>query len=194
MDLKQSKTFQNIVNAYAGEVQAGARYQFAADKAMKEGYPALSDLIRTQAKNEMAHAKLWFDTITNCESECIDNLTVNSGYPFKCGCLFDQLAKEAENEGMEADLYTKNAQIAEDEGFPDIARKMRLVAAVEVCHNKLFAQIAAMGKGNKMYKKESEFKWKCSNCGHEATLKEAWKVCPLCGEPQGAVMVPVDSE
>ena len=86
-------------------------------------------------------------------------------------------------------LYAKTAR---EEGFPEIAKLYEDIIQVETCHQKLFAQLYDQMKNGTMYKKKEKVKWKCADCGYEATAKEAWQECPLCKAKQGAVMIQIE--
>ena len=192
MDFLQSETMKNLARAYAGECQAGARYQFLAQAAMDEGYKHLQTLIKIQAKEEMAHAKVFWDLIMQKSGGKNDNIEICGGYPFKTGTLEEQVKIARDVEKSEnTSVYPAFAKIAEDEGFMDVAEKFKQIAVVENCHYMLLDQIYNMLLTKTMYKQDKEYKWKCSQCGHESSSKTAWKECPLCGKPQGYVQIPV---
>lgn len=193
MDFLQSQTMKNLARAYAGECQAGARYQFLAQKAMEEGFQQLQTMVKTIAKEEMAHAKIFWDLISEKSGGKNDNIEICGGYPFKTGELNDLLKFAMDAEKSEnTSVYPAFAKIAEDEGFLDIAEVFKKVAVVENCHYLLFDQLYNMFSSGIMYKQDKVYKWKCSHCGHEGEGKSAWKVCPLCNSPQGFVQIPVE--
>ena len=85
MELKKSETIKNLARAFAGECQAGARYQFLRKQAMQKQLPYVADILKLLATNEMAHAKVWFDIIVGCSRKLIENIEITAGYPYKCG-------------------------------------------------------------------------------------------------------------
>jgi rubrerythrin len=192
MDFLQSESLKNLARAFAGECQAGARYQFVAKKAMEEGFPEIQNLVKTIAKEEMAHAKVYWDLIAEKTNGKNDNIEICAGYPFKSGNLGELLkfARDAER-SENTSVYPAFAKIAEDEGFMDVAETFKKVAVVENCHYLLFDQLYNMYTTSTLYKQEESRKWKCSQCGYEADGKTPWKTCPLCGLPQGYVQIPV---
>ena len=98
----------------------------------------------------------------------------------------------ADNENSEyTSIYPAFAKVAEDEGFVDVAEKFKLITGVENCHFMLFDELYNMFNAKTTYKSQQPIKWKCNSCGYEATSKDAWKVCPLCGAEQGYVQIPV---
>ena len=195
MDFLQSETLKNLARAYAGECQAGARYQFLAQKAMEEGYQQVQVLVKTIAKEEMAHAKVYWDKIAEKTGGKNDNIDVSGGYPFKSGSFEDMLKAARDAERSEnTSVYPAFAKIAEDEGFMDIAEVFKKVAVVENCHYLLLDQLYNMLTTKTMYKQDKEYKWKCSQCGYENEGKTPWKICPLCGLEQGYVQIPVQKQ
>ena len=193
VDFDKSETKVNLARAFAGECQDGARYQFIAKQAEQEGYQYIKTLLKTLAKNEMAHAKVYYDLITqNCKKPQ-GNIEIEGGYPFECGNLQQNLQDSMETEVSQSNnVYPAFAKIAEDEGFPEIAHQFELTATVENCHHLLLSQILEKMKTKKLYKSDEAIKWKCSECGFEHTSKQAWDNCPNCKMPQGYVEIPID--
>ena len=188
MDFNESVTKINLARGFAAECQAGARYQFMSKKALADNQKFLSDTMKTLAKNEMAHAKLFYDYII--EKGSTKNIAIEAGYPFESSELKTSLLGEALIELSEAkNIYPSFAKIAQDEGFTDIAKSFEMVARVEETHHVMLNYLGNLYKNHTMYKRNKPTKWKCSNCGHEHTSKNAWKTCPLCGYPQGYVML-----
>ena len=188
MDFLESKTIINLARTFAGECQDGARYQFLADTATKEGQAYIAEVLKDIATNEMAHAKKVFECITSKTDEIIKNINIEAGFPFKAGDLTQMLKYEIENETSEAEsVYTAFAEIARDEGFKDIYDLFIAISEVEKTHMNILEEIYKGLKTKKLYKCTSAIKWKCSNCGHIAAEKVAWSECPLCGMGQGFV-------
>ena len=187
MELKNSKTLQNLANAFAGECQANARYVFISDKAKAEGYHEVGCALDAISKNELYHAKVFYNAIASCG--VTPNVPVNGGYPFKeGGDLIADLGYAADNEYQEStSIYPGYADEADKEGFADIANRFRLAAKVEDCHMKLLNDLRKQLTDGSLYSRPSPVKWKCENCGHETTANEAPAVCPLCGSKQGYV-------
>ena len=172
----------------------GARYQMIAQKAKLEGYCYIETLLKTVAKNEMSHAKQFYQHIVDNTKKGHVNIDINAGYPFPCGELVDNLRHCLEYEAGESDdIYPAYATIAEEEGYPDIAHTFRLVASVENCHHLLIKQVHEKLKKNKLYTAKTQQKWKCNECGFEHTDRKAWQCCPLCHMQQGYVQIPIDT-
>lgn len=191
---EESVTLHNLARAFAGECQDGARYQFLAQQALQEGYNYINTLLKTLAKNEMSHAKTFYDLIINNCKDIKANVDIKAGFPFKSTDNFTTNVKmELENEHMESDsIYPDFARIAKDEGFLEIAKMFERVATVENCHFLQLTQIYEKLKNNSLYKSPQSIKWKCNDCGFEHTAKTPWVICPLCSKEQGYVQIPLD--
>ncbi len=193
-NLKQSKTFDNLARAWAGECQARARYQFLEYAARQKGLCALADIIKVVETNEFNHARMYYTAMQAADKKTLENVLINAKYPFKEKWNFEENFMFAvQNETNEVGLYRKFAKVAEEEGFKDVANLFTLVSKVEHCHKLLFKDIKTQLENGTMYKREKPVKWKCADCGHEETLLEAWKQCPLCKAPQGKVMLKLKS-
>ncbi len=187
MQFEKTETFRNLAGSFAGECQAGMRYQMIAKLAKKEKLMTLSDEIRTVAKNETYHATQFFNKIIE-KTGSKENVTLNDGYPFHMGTLEESLKFAAMDERNEAEeIYPAFAVTAEKEGFEDIARLYKLVAEVEAQHKIIFEYLANAVRTGTLYKSESPLLWTCSECGHTHVATEAWKICPLCKAEQGYV-------
>lgn len=189
---QESKTFQNLARAFAGECQAGARYQFMRKMAtQQEELPYLGQMLKTLATNEMAHARTFYALLTEQNKTSYDNVVVDAGYPFPAGTLQELLAHAAQSEQNEAlKIYPAFAQTADEEGFKDIAEVFRMTAQVEKQHHAVLQMLAKKLQQKKLYVSATAEERKCSLCGHTEKKKEAWKTCPLCGAVQGAVQIP----
>ena len=193
MEFNKSQTKSNLARAYTGECLDGARYQWIAKQAVADGFSYISDLFKMLAKNEMAHARVFYDHLIKNSKDELSNIDVCAGYPFDDYQLENAFKNAASAELSESkNIYPAFAKVARDEGYPDIADSFELVAMVEECHFKQISQINEQYEKNKLYCCKEETKWKCSNCGHEHTAKNAWKNCSLCSYPQGYVMLQLD--
>lgn len=189
MELKNSKTFQNLINSFAGECQAHVRYKFLAYGAKMSKLYEVECALNEIAKNEFHHARMFYTAIQNANSGITDNLTVNAGYPFKENWDLQQsLEYAAQTEYDESvNIYAKYAKTAREEGFDNEAGLFENVAAVEHCHMMQLNNIRIQMKEGTMYRRGTPTKWKCTNCGHEQTTTEAPGICPLCQSEQGYV-------
>ncbi len=191
MQLIKSKTYQNLAKSFAGECQAHVRYLFIEYGARNEGYKALSELIDKVVYQEFNHARMLYTFIQQASDDTIDDIDICSGYPFKEKWdLVENLRLASQDEHFEATkIYPEYAKVAKDEGFDEIATLFDNLVQVETCHSKLFDDLYNQMKSKSLYKKDTRIKWKCSGCGYENEAKQAWETCPLCGAPQGAVLL-----
>ena len=187
MLFENTETFKNLARAFAGECQAGMRYQMVAKLAMKEKLKTLSDAVRTIAKNETLHATQFFNKIIE-KTGSKENIVLDAGYPFHIGTLEESLKFSANDEKNETeDIYPAFAITAKEEGFEDVAGLFKLVAEVEAQHKVVFQYLHDGVRNGTLYKSEKPVLWICSECGHMHVATEAWKVCPLCKSGQGYV-------
>ena len=162
-----TQTEKNLQAAFAGESEARNKYTYFASVAKKEGFEQISGLFLKTADNEKEHAKMWFK-----ELEGIGDTAHN-------------LAEAAQGENYEwTDMYAGFAQTAEDEGFPELAAKFRLVAEVEKHHEERYRALLHNVEAQEVFKKSSVKVWECRNCGHIVVGTEAPLLCPVCAHPQ----------
>ena len=168
-DLRDSKTYENLMTAFAGESQARNKYTYFASAAKKEGYEQIAAIFEETANNEKEHAKMWFKLL-------------NDG---AVPSTMENLKAAAEGENYEwTDMYDNFAKVAEEEGFKDIASKFRLVAAIEKEHEERYLKLLSNMKEDRVFEKEDTTVWVCRNCGYVHVGKTAPKVCPVCNHPQ----------
>lgn len=191
MHFDETQTYLNLARSFAGESQAGMRYQLIAREATAQGYIALADEIKSLAKNETVHARRFFEELTK-RGQKLDNIEIDAGYPYHTGDLVESLRLAAEDEKNEhSKIYPAFAKIAAEEGFNDVAGLFNMVARVEIHHEQIFRYLhEAMESGN-LYKNESPILYVCKECGHMHTSTEAWTICPLCKSSQGFVALNV---
>ncbi len=186
MSFKETRTCENLLKSFAGESQARMRYNYAAKTAKKEGYEQICNIFNETAENEKEHAKLFFKHLLNQGMEGMP-INIMATYPVawssdKTLMNLDYAAKGEHEEWTE--LYPIFAEIAEEEGFKDIALTWRMVAKVEKEHEKRFRKLYDNIKDLKVFKKDGTFFWKCLNCGYIHEGAEAPKTCPCCLHPQ----------
>ncbi len=187
MQFDETKTYRNLARSFAGESQAGMRYQLIARAATQQGYVALADAVKVLAKNETVHARRFFEEL-NKRGEYLENIDLDAGYPYHGGDIAQSLAFAAEDEKKEhAVIYPAFAKDAEDEGFKDIANLFKLVAKVEEHHEMIFRYLAEAFSKGVLYSNETPILYICKECGHMHTSTKAWTKCPLCGSSQGEV-------
>jgi len=178
--LKGTRTEQNLLKSFAGESQARNRYDFFASVARKEGYEQIAAIFEETADNEKEHARRFFSFLEGGDVE------IQAAYP--AGVIGDtaaNLAAAAAGEHMEwTNLYQEAADVAEQEGFKDVAYVFRAIAGVEEQHEKRYLKLLDNVKTEKVFKKDKEITWKCRNCGYIHKGKEAPGRCPTCTYPQ----------
>ena len=169
MELKGSKTEKNLMTAFAGESEARNKYTYYASKAKKDGYEQIAKIFEETANNEKEHAKLWF------------KLLKGGSVP----STIDNLLDAAQGENYEwTDMYAEFAKTAEEEGFPELAAKFKLVAAVEKHHEERYRKLLENVETMKVFEKSEVKIWECRNCGHIVVGTKAPEVCPTCNHPQ----------
>lgn len=178
--LKGTRTEQNLLKSFAGESQARMRYDYFSKQAKKEGLEQIAALFAETAENERSHAKQFFRFLEGGMVE------ITASYPAgKIGTTMENLAAAAEGEHEEwTDLYPTFADIAEEEGFKEVAIKFRLIAKVEKAHEQRYRKLLSNLEAGKVFEKDGVKIWKCRVCGYLHEGKTAPKMCPVCGHPQ----------
>ena len=162
-----TQTEKNLEAAFSGESQARNKYTYFASKAKKEGFEQIAALFQKTADNEKEHAKMWFKELDGI------------------GDTSHDLSDAADGENYEwTDMYAGFAETAEKEGFPELAAKFRLVAAIEKHHEERYRALLSNVEAQEVFKKSEVKVWECRNCGHIVVGEEAPEVCPTCNHPQ----------
>ena len=186
MNLSGTETLINLARSFAGEAQARNRYHFYAEKLCKDGHEALFRTVTEIENNELAHAKMFMNYMTDNPQFGFDNIDMDGGYPYILGTLTVNLDAAASGENDEANIiYPKFSEIARKEGFIEIANTYDLIAKVEAEHEKTFKKMSQHLKDGTLYKRNAPTGWKCENCGFEYTSENAFEMCPLCNHPIG---------
>ena len=167
MELKGSKTEQNLMTAFAGESQARNKYTYFASKAKKDGYVQIAKIFEETANNEKEHAKIWF--------KLLDGI----------GTTEENLKAAAEGENYEwTDMYKTFAEEARAEGFTKIAYLFEEVGKIEKEHEERYKALLANVEGGLVFSRDVDMVWICGNCGHIHIGKSAPEVCPVCAHPK----------
>ena len=162
-----TQTEKNLRMAFSGESEARNKYTFFASKAKKEGYEQIAALFQKTADNEKEHAKLWFKELNGI------------------GDTAENLKSAAEGENYEwTDMYAGFAETAEEEGFPELAARFRLVAEIERHHEERYRALLKNVEMAEVFAKSEVKVWECRNCGHIAVGMKAPAICPACSHPQ----------
>lgn len=158
---------KNLMTAFAGESEARNKYTFFASVAKKQGFEQIAALFLKTADNEKEHAKLWFKELNGI------------------GDTADNLKAAAAGENYEwTDMYDSFAKTAEEEGFPELAAKFRMVAEIEKHHEERYRALLHNVEAQEVFKKSEVKVWECRNCGHIVVGEKAPEVCPVCAHPQ----------
>ena len=169
MELKGSKTEQNLMTAFAGESQARNKYTYYASKAKKDGYEQIAAIFEETANNEKEHAKIWFKLLNGGEIPSTE----------------ENLKAAADGENYEwTEMYDEFAKTAREEGFDHIAYLFEGVAKIEKEHEERYRKLLANVNDKLVFSSEGDTIWICRNCGHIHIGKTAPKVCPVCAHPQ----------
>ncbi len=169
MQLKGSKTEQNLMAAFAGESQARNKYTYYASKAKKDGYVQIAALFEETANNEKEHAKIWFKLLHDGAIPSTE----------------ENLADAAAGENYEwTDMYAEFARVAREEGFDHIAFLFEKVGEIEKEHEERYLKLLENVKEGLVFSRDDDRVWQCSNCGHVVIGKKAPEVCPVCEHPQ----------
>ena len=162
-----TQTEKNLREAFSGESQARNKYTYFASKAKKDGFEQIADLFLTTADNEKEHAKMWFKELNGI------------------GSTAENLVSAADGENYEwTDMYEGFAKTAEAEGFPELAAKFRMVAAIERKHEERYRALLHNVEAQQVFAKSEVKVWECRNCGHIMVGKKAPEICPVCAHPQ----------
>lgn len=158
---------KNLMTAFAGESEARNKYTFFASVAKKQGFEQIAALFLKTADNEKEHAKLWFKELNGI------------------GDTADNLKAAAAGENYEwTDMYDSFAKTAEEEGFPELAARFRLVGAIEKHHEERYRALLHNIETAEVFAKSEVKVWECRNCGHIVVGTQGPEVCPTCNHPQ----------
>ena len=183
--LKGTKTEQNLLKAFAGESQAKNRYEFFAKQARKEGYEQIAAIFQETALQEQSHAKRFFRFLEGGMVE------ITAAYPAGIiGTTAENLKAAAEGENEEwTDLYPSFAEIAKEEGFPEVATAFKMIAKVEAEHERRYLKLLQNLSEDKVFIKDGKVWWKCINCGYVYESEKALENCPACLHPKAYMQI-----
>ena len=181
------KTIENLTKAFIGESQARNRYTIHAKIAQKEGYDQIGEIFLLSADNEREHAKWLFRLINELKKtsgEAIDEVTVEASAPTTLGTTADHLKAAIDGENHEhTSMYPGFADTAAEEGFPEIAARLRAIGRAEAHHEKRFAKLLKEVESGTAFKKDKDVTWTCRKCGYSHVGKEPPEKCPACDHP-----------
>lgn len=180
-------TLNGLMTAFIGESQARNRYTIYAKIASKEGYEKISQIFLVTAEQEREHAKWIFRMINDIKkklNENINEVTVQTGGPTILGTTIENIKDAIHGENYEhTKLYPELAKVADEEGLPDIAKRIRAIANAETHHEERYMKILKELENKSFHKKNDEVKWICIQCGYEHTGETPPEACPSCGHP-----------
>lgn len=183
--IKGTKTEQNLLKAFAGESQARNRYEFFVSQARKEGLEQIAAIFQETASQEKEHAKRFFSFLEG------GMLEITAGYPAgKVGTTKENLKAAAEGENEEwTKLYPMFAEIAREEGFPEVATAFKMIAKVEAEHERRYLKLLQNISEDQVFMKKGKVWWKCLNCGYIYESEKAMENCPACLHPKAFMQV-----
>ncbi|MGN1302081.1 MAG: rubrerythrin [Clostridia bacterium] len=162
-----TQTEKNLMEAFAGESQARNKYTYFSSVAKKEGYEQMAALFLKTAENEKEHAKMWFKELNGI------------------GSTEENLKAAADGENYEwTDMYENFAKTAEEEGFPELAFKFRMVGTIEKHHEERYRALLKNIEMKEVFEKSEVKIWECRNCGHIIVGTKAPEMCPVCSHPK----------
>ena len=188
-----NKTIENLTKAFIGESQARNRYTFYAKIAKKEGFEQISEIFLITAENEREHAKWLFRLINDLKKksqENLDEIKVEAIAPTTLGDTKENLKSAIAGENYEhTKMYPEFAKIAEEEGYPEIAKRLRAIAKAEEHHEERYKKLLKEVEASTVFKKEKEVWWVCKECGYIHFGKEPPEKCPSCNHPRSYFQV-----
>jgi len=183
--LKGTQTEENLLKSFAGESQARNRYEFFASVAKKEGYEQIAAIFMETSNQEKEHAKRFFKFLEGGMRE------ISAGYPAGIiGTTKENLKAAAEGENEEwTKLYPHFAEVAKEEGFPEVAAAYKMIARVEAEHERRYLKLLQNISEDRVFVKEGKVWWKCLNCGYVYQSEKALETCPACLHPKAFMQV-----
>ncbi len=182
------ETIQNLAKAFIGESQARNRYTFYAKIAKNEGFEQIAEIFLITADNEREHAKWLLRLINELKKkngESFDEITVEAAVPIVLGDTLKNLKAAIAGENYEhTQMYPQFADIAEKEGFLEIAQRLRAIAIAEKHHEERYKKLLEEVEKNTVFKKEEKVYWVCRKCGYVYEGKEPPEQCPSCSHPK----------
>ena len=175
-ELKGTKTYNNLMEAFAGESQARNKYTYYASQAQKDGFRQIANIFTETAGNEKEHAELWFKLF--------------HGVGTTAENLLDAAAGEHEEW---TEMYKRMAEEARAEGFDDIALQFENVAKIEKAHEERYLKLKSNIDNGRVFERPENVMWKCSNCGFKYSSQKAVDTCPACKHPQAYFEIDVEA-
>ncbi len=179
------KTLENLTKAFIGESQARNRYSFYAKTAQKEGYEKIAEVFNTTAEQEKQHAKWLFRMINGIKGDGVEGTSVEADAVFVFGTTEENLKSAISGENYEyTSMYPEFADVAQEEGYPEVAARLRSIAKAEEHHEERYKKILKELEEGTFFKKEEKVWWVCRECGYQFFGTESPKICPSCDHPR----------
>ena len=184
VNFETSRTKENLMRAFAGESQARNRYTFAASAAKTEGYPLIASVFLFTADQEKEHAEIFWKYLAPLSCR---NISIEGGYPACHPAGVSGWLRAAQHDEYEEYriVYPEFAEVAEGEGFPEIAAHFRMIAGIEGVHGDRFGYLADLLDEGKLFSGAGTTRFLCLNCGHIHEGPEAPEKCPVCAHEKG---------
>jgi rubrerythrin len=187
------ETLRNLAKAFVGESQARNRYTFYAKTARREGFEQIAEIFLVTAENEREHASILFKLINELKEkggEGLEEVRVEAVVPTTLGSTIENLKVAIAGENYEyTEMYPEFAEVAEREGFQEIAVKLRAIAVAEKHHEERFKKLLREVEGGTVFKKDKDVWWVCRECGYVHFGREPPEKCPSCGHEKGFYQV-----
>lgn len=178
------KTLENLVEAFIGESQARNRYTMYAKIAKREGFEQIAEIFEITAENEKEHAKWIFQMIQELKGD-VNEINIEATAPLILGNTIENLKAGISGENYEhTSMYPEFAKIAEEEGFPEIATRLRAIAVAEKHHEERFRKLLELVEKGKFFERDKEIEWVCRKCGYVHKGKTPPEKCPSCDHPK----------
>ncbi len=175
------KTIENLAKAFIGESQARNRYTFYSKIAKKEGFEQISEIFLVTAENEREHAAWLFKLINKLKGNEMDEIKVEASVPTVLGTTAENLKAAIAGENYEnTKMYPEFADVAEEEGYPEIAKRLRAIAKAEKHHEERYKKLLKEVEEGSVFKKDKEVYWVCRECGYVHFGTEPPEKCPSC--------------
>lgn len=188
-----SETIQNLSKAFIGESQARNRYTFYSKVAKKEGYEQIAEIFRLTADQEKEHANWLFKLINELKGESSEDLSeinVEATVPTTLSTTSENLKAAMAGENYEhTTMYPEFADKAEEDGYPEIAKRLKAIAKAEQHHEERYGKLLKELEAGAVFKKDKETVWVCRECGYVHLGTAAPQECPSCGHPQAYYQV-----
>jgi rubrerythrin len=181
-------TIENLAKAFVGESQARNRYTFYAKQAKAEGFEQIAGIFLATAENEKEHATWLFKLINELKINHAgeyEEITINAGVPTTLATTAENLKAAIAGEHYEnTTMYPEFADVAEKEGLPEIANRLRSIAVAEKHHEERYEKLLQQLETGTVFKKERPVRWVCRECGYAHFGEEPPEVCPACSHPR----------